>query len=165
MKFDIKPCDSNNERGSGDIGFIASIVSLFVLQFVALWAFSESLPFRDEITVYQTFCTGARKDEVCKSKEEAADQMTYQVSTDQQTVIFWIVNGDAPERLQQCAVRNAKNWSCRDERIKNTFVREMINGQYRLSIEPDIYSGASDHAYYQVPKWRWWWVRITQEMK
>ncbi len=166
MKFDNKPCDSNNERGAGDIGFLAGIVALFVLPFVALWAFGNSLPFLDEITVYDMLCTGARKDGVCKSKEETAGQTTYKVLTDQQTVIFWSGNGDAPKRLRNCAVRNAKNWSCSDESGgKTTYVQKMIDGQYHFSLREDSFFDASSAAFYQVPKWRWWWVRITQEMK
>ncbi len=159
MKFDNKPCDSNNERGSSDIGFLAGIVALFVLPFVALWAFSDSLPFQDEITVYEMSCSEPIKDGICKAKEETLGRTTFKAFPNQQVVIHWSEEGvRILQRDNDCVVRDSKNWSCKVD--GSSFIKIMADGKFRYGYYAD-----SPTAFYTVHKGYWWWVRITQEMK
>lgn len=123
---------------------------LFAAPFIALWAFDYSLPFSDEETVYTTICHGVRKDGDCRGKEEPLDKTTYKALADQQIVIFWGDN-TSPSRLEGCAVRNTRNWSCPQDL---GYTSEMIDGQYKLQTASSIY---------QVPKWYWWWLKFRQQ--
>ncbi len=55
---------------------------------VCLWAVSDRIPFRNEITVYKLFCTEGLKQGQCKSKEETANPTTYKIFLDQQTIVY-----------------------------------------------------------------------------
>ena len=134
------------------IAFIAFVV-------VGLWLFSEELPFQNEITVYQMFCTGeGRKDGKCKSKEETANPITYRAFVDQQTVIYWFEHS-APTRMRNCAVRDAKNWSCQlDDRWQTEY--KMIDGALGKTSDNPI-----QPIFYQASKWRWWSVWLDQRMR
>lgn len=130
---------------------------------VVLWLFSESLPFQNEVTVYKMFCTGGLKQGKCNSKEETANPTTFKALVDQQTVIYWHGEKDPPNRLLHCAVRNARNWSCQlgntlEDNPKIQWV--MVDGEYREVVEKPFIS--SNEIFYQVPKWYWWWIRLSQ---
>ena len=136
------------------------IASITIAPFVILWAFSDSLPFQDEITVYKMFCTQGRKDGKCNSIEQIANPTTYKASVEQQLVIKWTGNS-APIRYDKCAVRNARNWTCifSDQPDLLSDVRdEMVDGQFR-HISSSIWNVPSP--FYDVPKWYWWWIKLN----
>ncbi len=109
--------------------FWFGMLFLVVTPFVALWAFSDSLPFQDEVTVYETICHGERKDGDCKGKEEPIGKKTFKPMTDQQIVLVWADNV-APVRLENCAVRDVRNWACDGEFLGSR--PQMIDGRYQF---------------------------------
>lgn len=134
--------------------------AIFVVLVIAvLWLVSEDLPFKSEITVYQMFCIGeGRKGNKCESKEETANPITYKAIVEQQTVVYWFEKS-APTRLRDCAVRNAKNWSCRRG---DTFQTEykMIDGTLSETSE-----SPAQPIFYPAPKWHWWLVWLNERMR
>src|SRR5262249_53101705 len=89
-------------------------VSFGLVLIAVIWAFSEQNPFRSEVTVYYAFCAGGLKQGKCDTKEETSNTTTFKAMPDQQTVIYWY-GDERPKRLQNCAVRDARNWSCQLE--------------------------------------------------
>jgi hypothetical protein len=126
-------------------------VAAIAAPFGALWVFSDSLPLADEITVYTAYSDGEREGGTCIAKEHALSKRTYKALVDQQMVINWR-DGNAPESLTKCAVRNARNWSC--ESSYGSVL--MVDGAYH---DP------SSATFYQVPKWYWWWLKATSGQK
>lgn len=126
--------------------FWLSMIVMVATPFVGLWAFSDSLPFQEEVTTYTALCGGEFKDGKCKSKEQALSNHTYKPIVDKQMVVHWGENG-VPERYDQCAVRNVRSWAC--EEAFGSAV--MIDGNYR---------DRSSDVFYQVPKWYWWWLKL-----
>jgi hypothetical protein len=145
---------SNLPPKRGGVVFAAVVAAA-----AALWAFSDSLPFRREVTVYLAFCPGGRTSGQCKANEEYANPTTYAANADSQNVVYWSW-GTAPRRYSQCAVRNAWNWSCPlgSPADPTPAYVQMIDGQiderFRLSKE---------ELFYQVPKWYWWLLRLTSK--
>ena len=121
---------------------------LVVVAALLVWFFFGHAPFSSEVTVYQAWCPSARtKAGVCSAGEEAANLITYKASPETQTVIYWF-KGGAPSSMRQCAVRDATNWSC----YQNTpYSTSMVNGKL-------IYSSALGQPFYQVPKYKWYWL-------
>jgi hypothetical protein len=148
----------NEELGSAiSLCIIAIIVTCF-------WLFSEALPFRTETTVYRLFCTGALTQGKCNAKEETANPSTYKAFVDQQTIVYWFENSPGPKRLQHCAIRNAKNWSCQlGNQLEDNprYEWQMIDGQLRENGPTAL----SRDLFYQVPKWRWWLVWLEEKMR
>jgi len=143
---------------------LKTTVSFVIAAIAALWAFSDSLPFQNEVTVYKMFCTGGLKEGKCNSKEQTANPTTFKVLVDQQTVLYWHGGNDAPKRLVHCAVRNTQNWSCQlGNRLEDDpkYQWEMVDGRYRDVVQKPALS--SQELFYQVPKWYWWWVRFSQD--
>ena len=83
------------------------LLSIIFITVTGLWAFSESLPFRQEVTIYTAFCNGELKDGKCKSTEHTLSNHTYKPMVDKQVVVHWRDNW-APERYDQCVVRDVK---------------------------------------------------------
>lgn len=116
--------------------------------FMALWAFSDYLPFQDEVTVYKMYCSKPRKDGICKGKEETIGRTTFKVFPDQQVVIHWREEIRILQRYSDCVVRDSKNWSCEE--------KGMFNGKF-------LRYGFLEDDTYAVPKWRWWWVKLHED--
>ena len=135
---------------------------IFIVFGLAVWLFSESAPFRSEVTVYPGWCSEARQDGKCKAKEEAANPTTYKALVGQQTVVYWSDDG-APSSMKSCAVRDVKNWSCQ---IGNGIgwypdaKTELVDG-----VLFKTGSGGLDLINYQVPKWYWWWLRLNMSSR
>ena len=131
---------------------------IFIVFCIAVWLFTDSAPFRSEVTVYFGSCTEARQNSKCKAKEEAANPATYKAIVDQQTVVYWIGDGE-PSRMTPCAVRDAKNWSCQIGNGNGLFPdakTAMVDGALIKTGRGDL-----DEFFYQVPKWRWWWLKLN----
>ena len=137
------------------------IAALVLVCLALLWAFGESLPFGSEITVYNAFCTAERKDGRCNAVEQTAKTTTYKAFPEQQTVVYWFSDNTAPKRFWHCAVRDARNWSCQYGTELQQFPEvkyEMVDGEFD-DVIPGTLSAAG---FYRVPKWRWWWIRLTE---
>jgi hypothetical protein len=132
--------------------FWLSFFFIAATPFLGLWAFSDSLPFQDEISSYIAFCPDGRKDGKCKSEEQAFDKITYKPIAESQVVIYWR-DGSLTRRYADCAVRNSKNWTCKVEGKSDPTL--MMEGSYQ-----DEFLLASDR-FYQVPKWYWWWLKLN----
>jgi len=141
------------------LAVLAALIALL------LWAFSESLPFRSEVTVYNMFCTGERKGGQCDAEEQTANTATYKAFAEQQTVVYWYGDNDAPKRLWHCAVRDARNWSCqwgvRLEQLPE-LEYQMVNGEFS-EYAPGVPDHRTPGVFYRVSKWHWWLVWLSEK--
>ena len=108
-------------------------LALLAVIVICLWAFSESLPFTSEVTVYLGFCPTEPKT-ACPKGEEAAGYTTYRAHMESQSVIYWSKNGP-PSKYEHCAVRDAKNWSCRTTGLSGTNEHLLIDGEYAETVQ------------------------------
>ena len=135
-----------------------------VLAVIALFAINNS--FQNEVTVYNMFCTEGLKEGKCTSKEGTANPTTYKVIFEQQTIIYWSGNNTAPNRLQNCAIRNTKNWSCQ---LSHSWESEpkiewqMVNGQFQKKVAPQSYF--LPRVFYQTSVVHWWWIWLMEHIK
>jgi hypothetical protein len=125
---------------------------------------STSWPqLENETTVYMLSCDGERVNDVCRGYERTGVPFTYKVSVDQHSVLYWTTsNPSLPRRLPFCAIQNARSWLCQwnnDDIPKTRF--GMVGGRY---VEIAVCTTrAPVPMFYQVPKWRWWLVRLHEE--
>jgi hypothetical protein len=126
---------------------------------VFIWPSFDQM--RGEVTVYSMFCKTQRVQDKCKADDEqTANPQSFKVYPDQQTVIYWI--GDsAPTKYGNCAVRDTINWRCTRGRPGEARMEySMVDGSYSETLDfPFIPSTAT---FYQVPRWRWWWLRMVE---
>lgn len=118
--------------------------------------------FKGEATVYRMFCTSDRGDDnSCGLKHElTSTPETYKVFPDQQSVIVWI-GSEAPSKLSNCAVRDALNWRCtRTDKQGAAVEQSMADGE--LSETVDGFAAPGLSVFYQVPRWRWWLVKLLE---
>ena len=135
-------------------------ISVGILFFLSIWLFEDSFPYVREVNVYRAFCPTVRVDGKCLGEEEASGITTFKALPEQQTVLFW--HGEsAPDRLTSCAVRNEHNWSCKlgtSHKDEPTWM--LTNGNFsEVNSHIAITPGAE---FYQVPKWHWWLLKLTQ---
>jgi hypothetical protein len=133
---------------------------LLVLAAFLMWPAFEH--FKGEATVYRMFCTSNRNDDgPCVFRDELTSVTeTYKAFPDQQSIIVWI-GGDAPSKLGNCAVRDALNWRCtKNDKKGGTVDLSMASGL--LSETVDGYPSPSLTLFYQVPRWRWWLVKMLE---
>jgi hypothetical protein len=126
-----------------------------------VWIKSESLPFNSEVKVYHGFCTGKYENSICDSKEEGANPITYKALIEQQRVIYWNDTGGLLNSHSNCTVRNSRNWKCdadADENGVPKYQWQMIDGDYTEIVRGSL---GITSVFYQIPKWKWWWLRIA----
>lgn len=135
-------------------------IVLLILVSIAGWYFGDR--FGNETTVYRAFCAGNRENLECKSGEETANPTTYKAIIEQQTVVYW--TGDShPYRFRFCAVRDARNWACKDEAETEiaTVRYVMSNGDYLELVDAPLRATKGD-VFYIVSKFRWWKLRLSE---
>jgi hypothetical protein len=115
---------------------------------MGIWITFDNIPFASEIVVYQGWCPTAKTQAgVCQTGEESGNPITYKASQETQSVVYWF-NNQAPSRMTNCAVRDAKNWSCNQgEEYSTAMVDGKLSEINKLGV-----------MYYQVPKYRWYWL-------
>ena len=126
---------------------------------LGVWLFSDNLPFISEVTVYQTYCTGRSVNGVCDQKVQPMNPITYKVFVEQQTVIYWIDGDKEIKRYPYCAVRDAKNWTCQWSAPSVATQQRDVMRNGVLSIVDSNFSLTTENIT-DVPKWRWWLVKL-----
>lgn len=116
---------------------------------VSGWLFSDRLPLKREVTVYLGWCPQPLVAGACASGEEAANPTTYRADASSQVVVYWS-EGQAPSRLQDCAVRDAVNWACGAFEAARV---SMVEGKLSEAAPPMS-------AFYQVSKAKWLWLDL-----
>jgi hypothetical protein len=138
--------------------WVFGIIGLGLVAFF-IWPIFEQM--RGEVTVYNMFCKTQRIQGQCKADEEqTANPQSFKVYPDQQSVIYWI--GDsAPTKYSNCAVRDTINWRCTQGRSGEARMEySMVDATYGETLDfPFIPSTAT---FYQVPRWRWWWLKMVE---
>ena len=122
-----------------------------ILAVVLAWGYSDLIPFGSEITDYRTTCVGYLKNGECMGIEKPLTPTIYKSIVEQQSVVYWLKDNGAPQRLQSCTVRDARNWLCKPDDNTGTEWK-MTDGNF---------DGSSNHTSYPVSKIHWWWVYIT----
>jgi hypothetical protein len=123
----------------------------FVAVCLGVWLTFDNVPFANEIVVYQGWCPKPRTDAgMCQAGEESANPVTYKASLEMQSVVYWFKD-QAPSHMTNCAVRDAKNWSCNQgEGYSNAMVDGRLSETSKLS-----------QMFYQVPKYKWYWLWLN----
>lgn len=122
-------------------------------------------PLDNETTVYMLSCDGEWVNEVCRGNERTSVPFTYKVSVDQHSVLYWTKDDlYLPRRFPFCAIQNARSWLCQWDRAETPKTRfGMVAGRY---VEIAVCTtGAPVPMFYQVPKWRWWIVRLHEKAR
>ena len=149
-------------RGTVGDRIALGLIGGWLLGLAAFFLWPTFEHWSGEATVYRMFCTSDRDAATpCVLKNELTSvPETYKAFPDQQSVIVWI-GSDAPSRLSNCAVRDALNWRCtKNDRLGVTVEQSMANGQ--LSETVDGSPSPSLTLFYQVPRWRWWLVKLLE---
>lgn len=124
-----------------------------------MWPIFEQM--RGEVTVYKMFCKTERVQGNCKADEEqTAIPQSFKVYPNQQSVVYWIGDG-APTKYGNCAVRDTINWRCtmtRPGQVRMEYA--MVDGTYIETLDLPFIS--STVTFYQVPRWRWWWLKMAE---
>jgi len=131
-----------------------------------VWLFWDSIavkvPFRTEISVYWLNCDGQKVNGVCRGTEHTADLTTYKVLVKQQDVLYW--SGTGPlHHYKNCVVRDLKNWTCQWEgpdKVSMATIR-MEDGNLSQPLNSPLIPPSQP--FYQVPKWKWWKVWLTEK--
>jgi len=134
---------------------VEQVIAWGVLIAVALgaWLSFDNIPFANEVVVYQGWCPTTRTEAgVCKAGEESVNPITYKASQATQSVVYWFKD-QAPTHMTNCAVRDAKNWSCNQG--EGLYSTVMIDG--KLSQTSTSRFGVVS-PFYQVSKFRWYWL-------
>lgn len=131
------------------------IVAVIGTPIGVLWAFSDALPFHQDVTIYVVSCAGSYSDNNC-TKEVPVTRSTFKAIVDQQVVIHWSSENATPVKLTGCAVRDVDNWSCKGDAELNA--SKMIDGAFYDGVVGTSATGIG--ALRQVPKWYWWWVKL-----
>jgi len=112
---------------------------LFLLVAALIFFLNFDLGFvRGEITNYPIECETQVVDNKCPRAMAVLSTTTYKVSFTSQTVVYW-TEGFAPGKLENCAVRNRRHWSCRfsnDAAVgfnKGQYFEQAAPGQARFS--------------------------------
>jgi hypothetical protein len=149
-------------RGTVGDRIVFGLIGGWVLALAAFFLWPAVEHWSGEATVYRMFCSSDR--EVagsCGLKNELTSVTeTYKAFPDQQSIIVWMGN-DAPSRLGNCAVRDALNWRCtKSNKIGVIVEQSMANGQLSETVDGSPSPGLT--LFYQVPRWRWWLVKLLE---
>ena len=149
-------------RGTVGDRIALGLIGGWLLGLAAFFMWPAFEHWSGEATVYRMFCTSDHDAATpCVLRNELTSvPETYKAFPDQQSVIVWI-GSDAPSRLSNCAVRDALNWRCtKNDRLGVTVEQSMAYGQ--LSETVDGSPSPSLTLFYQVPRWRWWLVKLLE---
>jgi hypothetical protein len=149
-------------RGTVADRIILGLIGCWLLGLAAFFMWPAYEHWNGETTVFRMYCTSDREAAgPCVLRDELTSVTeTYKAFPDQQSIIVWIGN-DAPSKLSNCAVRDALNWRCAKSDRKGVMVElSMANGQ--LSETVDGSPSPSLTLFYQVPRWRWWLVKLLE---
>lgn len=126
----------------------------------AIWFISGWNPLGGEVKQYIAYCSEEIQNDKCPVREIPSIVATYKASYDNQAVVTWIDDGP-PSRLKNCAVRNAKNWSCTRDPAAATLVDQMVDGEYTLKRDVDLVPDSiTQKHWHSIPKWKWWLLKI-----
>lgn len=123
---------------------------VFVAMAAGIWLMMDNTPFSSERTVYLGWCPTPLVNGTCPKGEESGNPTTYRADRETNSVTHW-TDGSPPRSYQNCAIRDASNWSCH------------IDDNYEVSMVDDKVTetgGLLADMYYPVPKWRWYWLRL-----
>ena len=128
---------------------------LLVIVVIAGWPAVERM--RNEITVYNMFCTKGRVNGVCNSEEQTDNPTTYKVFPDLQSVVYRTGDGSL-SRFTSCVVRDVSNWTCNYGKEPPHTEYRMTDGNYADYAEPPMFA----NLLYPVSRWRWWMVKLSE---
>jgi len=111
----------------------------------------------DEITSYPMFCDKPLTDGKCKGNSTPLNREIFRVYASSQQVVSWTpgVNGP-PIRLEQCAVRDSRNWKCRYPRNQGEV--GFTNGEYHEMLTPPH---LEQDKFFHVGAVTWWWHQLV----
>jgi hypothetical protein len=132
---------ANNSNGLGGILFFAILAG-------GIWL-SDWTPFRSELSTYQITCAEFTPEGTCSAKGESpAAKITYRPDRGTKTVVYWL-DGEAPMKFDNCAIVDAKNWSCPHGFGSHQMIDGLLDGRDESLGYP-----------YQASKFKWWWLKF-----
>lgn len=85
------------------------VIGLFLFFFLKIfdWGF-----IRSEITEYPVGCETPLVYGQCKGNSYPLNRTTYKVIPEKEEVLYWSEIGGGIQKLEGCAIKDRKNWSC-----------------------------------------------------
>jgi hypothetical protein len=124
---------------------------------VLVWG-SDRITLQGERTIYTVECEGgAWAGAHCAGKLVPGPRYAFRASRRRGEVLHWIRGSTEPSgRYTDCTVKDRDNWSC------NAYV----DGKPRLTYEivdgrPTRGIGGLTTPFHDVPKWKWWALRMN----
>lgn len=141
------------QRGGSETDFFFVLLFFVIFGFGIAWLIGWGLfswnPFSSEIKTYPVACNGEIKKDYCKGKILVVGPEIYAVFPEKQIVIFQnLEENNPPTELQNCTVRDKKNWTC----------SHPVLGQFEM-IDGDLKHPWNIVRY--IPKWKWWTCKYS----
>jgi hypothetical protein len=135
-----------------------TLVSFVLVAFViVVWA-SDRITLQGERTIYTVTCGGGGGwvGTLCTGTLVAGERYAFRASRRRHEVYYWIRNSDQLSgRYSDCVVMDRDNWSCNATLgDQATITHEVAKGR---PTHDSFGNGASFH---DVPKWKWWLIRL-----
>ena len=125
------------------------VAILIVVAPFALWARHHDLPWVNtyHVVAYTLICGRFNSDGTCATRRVAGPKQFFQITPSQKRVEGTIA--DRPMRLQNCVVRDARNWRC-DARSSDgeVFPVFRVNGYFDTLESPPVTAYAASY-------WEW----------
>jgi hypothetical protein len=111
----------------------------------------------DEITSYPMLCDKPLASGKCKGRAIPLNRETFRVYPASQQVVSWTPGiNDVPVRLEQCAVRDSRNWKCRLPRSQSEI--GFTNGEFKETLTPPR---LEQDKFFYIGGAEWWWHQFV----
>jgi hypothetical protein len=132
------------------------VVLLFVGLGFAAWA-SDTITLEGERPIYTADCVaGTWQGPRCTGRLSAGPRYRFRALRAHKEVLFWTAGASgASGKYTDCDIKDGRNWSCAPNAdATRTIVHEMLHG--RPVRDPSVPA----LGFHQVPKWKWWALRL-----
>ena len=139
---------------SGSVCRLATMVCFLALTGIFSSACSTE---GSEITAYPMLCGKPLQNGKCSEGAIPLNRTTYLVFPASQRVVYWAPGiNEVPVLLEQCAVRDSRNWKCRFPR--NEGEAGFADGEFKEGLIP---RRLEQDKFYYVGGPEWWWHHLV----
>jgi hypothetical protein len=137
--------------------FLLRGLAILAVLALLIWG-SDRITMQGERTIYTVECAGgAWEGTHCPGKLVPGPRYAFRASRTRGEVLHWIRGSTEPSgRYSDCTIKDRDNWSCNaqvDGKPQLTY--EMVNGRPTRGV------GGLTTAFHDVPKWKWWALRMN----
>lgn len=110
-----------------------------------------------EITAYPMLCDAPVVAGICDGRAISLNRETYRVFAPSQQVVSWLPGiNEAPATLEQCSVRDSRNWTCKLPRGQGEVA--FSDGEFHETLTPPRRNQAQ---FFYVGGVTWWWHQLV----